>query len=160
MRSKLQARWLSPAGTGGIRTVSSHFGEFVESFTNMGEMQIEDLFQKQSRQGRQEGRTLPGSSEPNRSHCEIGLKSYWTISHHTFVYLLFVFIIFHLQTEGLQNPPQCMWLDQTRLVNINELKGFDNSFNVFENLCIKRDLGKVKRSSIKNQDGNNKSERV
>lgn len=76
------------------------------------------------------------------------------MSQRTFAYLLFVFLIFHLQTEGLQNPPQLVWLDQTSRVNINEHKGFDDGFNVFENLRIKSDLGEVKRSSVKNQDGN------
>lgn len=78
-----------------------------------------------------------GSKEPDRSRSEPGLQFSGAASHHTFVYLLFVFIIFHLQTEGLQNPPQLTCLDQTSLVNINELEGFHNSFNVFENLCIK-----------------------
>lgn len=100
---------------------------------------------------------LPGPSKPDRSHFETGWRFDWAVSQRTFAYLLFVFLVFHLQTEGLQNPPQLMWLDQTSCVNINEHKGFDDGFNVFENLHIKSDLGKVKRSSVKNQDGNKTS---
>lgn len=104
---------------------------------------------KNSQEEKAEGRMMPGLS-----WFEMGLKVYRAISHHTFIYLLFVFIILHLHTEGFQNPPQLTWLDQTSLVNINKFKGFDNSFNVFENLCMKNDLGEVKRSSVRNQSGN------
>lgn len=78
-----------------------------------------------------------GSNEAGGSHLEIGLRFHRAISPRTFIYLRFVFVVFHLHTEGPQNPPQLTWLDQTSLAHLNELKSFDNSFNVFENLCIK-----------------------
>lgn len=53
------------------------------------------------------------------------------ISPPSFTYSLSIFVVFHLQTEGLQNPPQPLGLDQAGLVDINELQGADDSFNVF-----------------------------
>ena len=52
-----------------------------------------------------------------------------------------------------------MGLDQTGLVNINELEGFDNGFHVFENLCRESDLGEAKRPGVKNPNGHKKCER-
>lgn len=59
----------------------------------------------------------------------------------------------HPRTERLQNPPQLAGLDQTRLADVEELEGFGDGVNVFENLCTKSGLGKVKRSRVHNQDG-------
>ena len=137
-------------GTLRIRIISSWIWALVESTTNTGETPWVPLLKTV--------KTERAGGDDVWLHCTClvplwnGAKFYWAISHLTFVYLLFVFIIFHLQTEGLENFPQFTRLDQTSLANINELEGFENSFNVSENLCRRSDLGEVKRPSVKNQN--------
>lgn len=138
-------------GTLRIRIISSRICTFEESSTNREDVPGAPLLNSQDRAG-------GGGDVWSQCTCQAPLwnwaKFYWATSPQISTHLLSVFVTFHLQTEGLQNFPQLTGLDQTSLVNINELQGFDNSFNVFENLCRKKWFRRSqKRPCVKNQNG-------
>lgn len=105
-------------------------------------------------------RTRPGSSAPaGRAASRAPGCPEPSLPAAGGAHLLLVLMVPHPRTEGLQNPPQLAGLDQTRLVDIEELEGFGDGVNVSENLCTKSGLGKVKRSRVHNQDGSFKKKR-
>lgn len=69
-------------------------------------------------------------------------------SVHPAPYSLLVFLLRHLQAEGLQHPPQLLRLHPARAADVQEPEGFDDCFRVSENLVQKGGFGEQSRDPV------------